>query len=71
MCDFPFRKWDNLLSTGSEDERVQIGVSIGKSIYLIMRSATSTFSQQIIGGKLLLVVMSEQKSNFSCGFKLE
>ena len=57
MCDFPFRKWDNLLSMGPEDERVQIGVSIGKSIYLIMRSAMSTFSQQIIGGKLLFVLI--------------
>ena len=29
------------------------------------------FSQQIVSGRLLLVVMSEQKGNLSCGFKLE
>ena len=29
------------------------------------------FSQQIVSGSLLLVVMSEQKTNLSCEFKLE
>ena len=31
----------------------------------------TTFSQQIVSDMLLLIVMSEQKSNLSCGFKLE
>ena len=29
------------------------------------------FSQQIVSDRLLLVVMSEQKNNLSCEFKLE
>ena len=29
------------------------------------------FSQQILSGGLLLVIMNEQKSNLSCKFKLE
>ena len=31
----------------------------------------TTFSQQIVSSMLLLVVMSDQKSNLSYGFKLE
>ena len=31
----------------------------------------TTFSQQFVSGRLLLVVMSGQKGNLSCGFKLE
>jgi len=41
-------------------------------IVLIKRNAMfTTFSQQIINDRLLLVVMSGQKSNLSCRFKLE
>ena len=29
------------------------------------------FSQQVLSGKLLLVIMNEQKCNLNCGFKLE
>ena len=29
------------------------------------------FLQQILSGKLLLVVINRQKSNFTCGFKLK
>ena len=37
-----------------------------------MRNAISTtFSQQILNGRLLLVVMSGPKSNLSCKFKFE
>ena len=37
-----------------------------------MRNAISTtFSQQILSGKLLLAVTSRQKSNLRCEFKLE
>ena len=32
---------------------------------------STTFSQQILSGRLLLVVMGRQKSNLSCEFKLE
>ena len=32
---------------------------------------STTFSQQILYGKLLLVVISGQQSNFSCKFKLK
>ena len=31
----------------------------------------TTLSQQILSGRLLLVVIGEQKNNFSDGFKLE
>ena len=30
-----------------------------------------TFSQQILNGRLLLIVMGSQKSNLSCEFKLK
>ena len=37
-----------------------------------MRNVMSIiFLQQIINGRLLLVVMGEQKSNLNCRFKLE
>ena len=29
------------------------------------------FSQQILSGKLLSIVIKKQKSNFTCGFKLK
>ena len=32
---------------------------------------STIFSQQILSGGLLLVIMDEQKSNLSCRFKLE
>ena len=32
---------------------------------------STTFLQQILSGRLLLVVISGQKSTLSCGFKLE
>ena len=31
----------------------------------------TTFSQQVLSGKLLLVEIGEQKSNLNCRFKLE
>ena len=34
-------------------------------------SISTTFSQQILNDKLLLVVISRQKNNFSNGFKLK
>ena len=41
-------------------------------VVLIKRNAMfTTFSQQIINDRLLLVVMGGQKSNLSCRFKLE
>ena len=61
--------------------RIRGGKSINKfffetpSIYLeekwYVHNIFTIFSQQIVSGRLLLVVMSEQKSNLSCGFKLK
>ena len=43
-----------------------------REVYIFMRNAIFTkFSQLILSGGLLLVVMDEQKNNLSCRFKLE
>ena len=49
--------------------KLQVSIYLEEKCYV--HNIFTTFSQQIISGKLLLVVMSEQKSNLSCGFKLE
>ena len=64
--------------------RVRKGKSINKKIFFFetlnkhsfrrecyVHNIFTTFSQQIVSSRLLLVVMSGQKSNLSCGFKLE
>ena len=49
--------------------KLQVSIHLEEKCYV--HNIFTTFSQQIVSGKLLLVVISEQKSNLSCGFKLE
>ena len=51
---------------------MMIWIFIELPLQYIMRNAMSTiFSEQILSDRLLLAIMSGQKSNLSCGFKLE
>ena len=49
--------------------KLQISIHLEKKYYV--HNIFTIFSQQIVSGRLLLVVMSEQKNNLSCEFKLE
>ena len=49
-----------------------VGYIVKWYVVIDKRNAISTiFSQQILSGGLLLVIMDEQKSNLNCKFKLE
>ena len=49
--------------------KLQISIHLEEKFYI--HNIFTTFSQQIVSGRLLLVVMSGQKNNLSYGFKLE
>ena len=49
--------------------KLQVRIHLEEKCYV--HNIFTTFSQQIVNGSLLLVVMSEQKTNLSCEFKLE
>ena len=49
--------------------KLQVGIYLEEKCYVY--NIFTTFSQQIVSDRLLLVVINEQKSNLSCGFKLK
>ena len=49
--------------------KLQVSIHLEEKCYV--HNIFTTFSQQIVNGSLLLIVMSEQKTNLSCEFKLE
>ena len=49
--------------------KLQISIYLEEKCYVY--NIFTIFSQQIVSERLLLVVMSGQKGNLSCGFKLE
>ena len=49
--------------------KLQISIHLEEKCYV--HNIFTTFSQQFVSGRQLLVVMSGQKGNLSCGFKLE
>ena len=49
--------------------KLQVSIHLEEKCYV--HNIFITFSEQIVNGSLLLVVMCEQKSNLSCELKLE
>ena len=41
------------------------------NFFFFLKAMSTIFSQQILSGRLLLIVMDRRRSNLSCKFKLE